>query len=122
MLPGFWHFQETDSSYAEVVFTDKIYWAYDDKFGVIAYDYKVTTDDSVKRFYKGSGNLFSSFKVQKFADDSIWAVNDSNFKFVLRRIDLSLNPEEVVTPKSSAADNYVSGYRERKLAFNNKSR
>ena len=117
VIPGFWYFHETDSSYAEIVMTEKIYWAYDDRFGVVAYDYQITSDDSVKRFYRESGNYLSSFKAQKITKDTIWAVNNSNFKFVLHRLILRQDPNDIIIPKSNAADEYVTGYRERKAAF-----
>ena len=122
VIEGIWSYQEKDTTYTEVIFSDKIEWGYDDKFGLIAYDYEVTNDNLIRRFYIPTHDPFINLHVKKFSRDTISVVSESKYQFTLYRLNLGLDINKIIDEDSSVVNSYLDGLRNRKFYWETKNR
>ncbi len=122
IIKGVWWVVEKDTTYTEVLISDKIWWLFDENPGIIYMNYELTDDNQLKRYYYGTNDLRSSNQIRKFNHDTLWIVNSQNFEFVYIRLNSSLNIERIIAEDSGAANDYINGYRLRKRTWEEKNR
>jgi hypothetical protein len=121
VLRGIWYYEGPDSTYWEVVISDKECWMYDDRFGVLRYDYELSNDGVLKQFYKVTHNSFKDLKISRFVNDTIWfTISQSNQKSTRIRINLDLDVDKIIVEDSIVVEKYVEGLRLRKKEWEEK--
>ena len=66
-IKGIWWLVDSDTTYAEVLISDKIYWFFDERPGIVYRNYEVIGSDLIRVYYygyDGPGNLFASTQVK----------------------------------------------------------
>ncbi len=120
-IKGIWWCLDIDSTYFEVVISDSVYWMYHNSAGVIAYDYELTDNKVLRRYYKTTHDPITSLTVVKQVPDTIWIVADSGYELKLQRLKLGLDVDKIIDLDPAFVDRYIAGYRDRKRQWEEQS-